>query len=231
MIGDLVVDAGLLDTGEISTLVLKSPYYIPATTRSLRLNLAATRSSTLAWDELYLSVNPNGAGWSANLITDNPSAENSPITTWTFGTGSWTRAQYSTGYFKMPPGQTTSNYVAYCNNSNISCYMDIDVSSYATDIDNGVCLVWYQGWFGSWNTGDVWTTVNCEFRVSAGGTVVATKSLLKWANWCPSNGNVGMLDILSMGRHEDAPFLKQVYYQGDQRYYHSEDDLGVQSFT
>lgn len=233
MLGNYLIAEDVVDAGTPLELTHKQFYYIPATTRSLRLNMACTRNNVVLWDELYLAVNPAGAGWSANLIP-NPSAETTPINQWTFTAGSWTRTQFTAGYALsswacINQVVTSSNYLA-TSAASVTCYMDIDVTAYAASIDAGTCRVWYDGWWGGYNTSDVWTTLNCEFRVSAGGTVVATRSILPWASWCANQmGTNSFLSMRKLGFGYDRVELNTPFAvsRGISTWHHSDDELGI----
>lgn len=186
------------DTTAPSNLVVSSLVYFPVGTRSVRLNLAGTRTSGTSldcwWDEIQLKVYSGGA-WSANLFV-NPSAESAPGAEWSSAPA---RQQYSAASInRRPPFSYATNYFYYgaAAAASFSTYQDVNVSSYATDIDTGTCRVWFDGWFGSFGNDDYFTTMNIEFRQThPGGTVLGTRTFNPTTNWKLEFGWPGFVQL------------------------------------
>lgn len=229
-----ILDNSVAGDAAITNLTSTRTLVVPATTRSLRLNLAGTRAAgnlDCVMDELVLKVNPASAGWSSNLFV-NGDFEAAPGAEWTYTAGGpWARATYQAIGWTVrhyPASQVGSNYFCWgsSNQVNIAAYQDVDLTSYAASIDAGTCLCWFEGWFGSFQaSNDVWTTMNIEFRSShPGGSVVSTHSFLPYPNFFYTSSMMKLGFFL-----ETVSYSGQLIWQNEQYVYFDEAEIATRS--
>lgn len=85
---------------------------------------------------------------SQNLIV-NPEAEQDPVTNgWTQVSGSWVSAT------EITPQSGLYHFSAGISSGTVELYQDIDVSSYANDIDAGSITFQFTGYISTWNGND-----------------------------------------------------------------------------
>jgi hypothetical protein len=124
-----------------------------------------------------------------DLISVNPGAEDGNMTGWTTNTGTW-------GVFGSSSAAHSGDYCFTAQDSGTSparMYQTIDVSSYASDIDNGLALCdagfWYRTQFTSRAGGKLY------FLNGSGNTIFSKTSgqLSSGSDW--AQGNSGQLSI------------------------------------
>lgn len=212
-----------------------SVVYLPVNTRSIRLNLAGTRTSGTQcdcwWDDLVLKLYSGGA-WTANLFV-NPGAESAPGAEWSSVPQRQLYSQYSP--YRRPLGALDTNYYYFgANAASFATYQDVDVSSYAADIDAGTCKIWFDGWFGNYANDDYFTTMNLEYRQThPGGTVLGTRTFNPFTNWKLEIGWPGFIQ-LGFGYERAVGYLDQTEAYGLEMYssyYYNDEDLLVKTGT
>jgi Secretion system C-terminal sorting domain len=120
---------------------------------------------------LVMSSKYNGA---QNLIT-NPGFESSLTGTWNIVNGGWN--QFDNGYGYGDPNSGTYYAAQGFTAPPAEMYQDINVSSYATEIDNGTKSFTASGYLQVGSNGTE-ARITVEFR-NTGGTVLQTVSMME----------------------------------------------------
>ncbi len=125
---------------------------------------------------LFLSM----CTYSQNLIV-NGDASSNPSVGWTIVNGGWVKWNQNTGGIKDHTNGTTGEHFAISAgcpsgsaSANSEMYQDVDVNTFASQIDAGTAQFTFTGWYATYNAQD-YSSVIVEYR-NASSSVLSTYS-------------------------------------------------------